>query len=273
MPHTGPQDWESYLGFLNGYDAGIRHIDEKVGEIVALLERLGVREETAIIVSADHGESIGELGMYFEHGSAMEGTTRVPLIVDWPGMPGGVRSDGLVYQLDLPPTVLKLLGMEVPAGWHGTGFEAALQGETFDGRDHLVLSCGIYSFQRAVRTRTHRLVRTIHPGIYPYEPLYLFDMEQDPNQTRNIAGERPDLVAQLDHLLLEWTYAYTTGPAAQPDPFQVQLAAGITPDLYCPLEKMEARLAATGRDAALEDLRQRRHVPRPLSLTGQMVRQ
>lgn len=266
MPESGPETWESYLGFLEGYDAGIAYVDEKIGEILEELERLGVREETAIIVGADHGESIGELGMYFEHGNGCEGTSRVPLVVHWPGLAGaGRRFDGLAYQLDLPPTVLELLGMEVPSGWDGRSFAGALRGDA-GGRDHLVLSSGIYSYQRAVRTPRHRLIRTIHPGLYPYDESYLFDMEEDPGERRNLVSERPEVLAELDHLLVEWTYGNTTGAAAVSDPFQEQLAAGIDPDLYCPRDVIEGRLRDLGRDDQLADLHRRRDpapAPRP----------
>jgi choline-sulfatase len=259
MPLGNPDNYETYLGFLNGHDAGIAYVDEKIGDLLEELEQLGIRDETAIIISTDHGESIGELGMYFEHGNCCEGTTRVPLIVHWPEFTEAEHiSDGLIYQLDLPPTILDLLGIEIPIGWDGISYAATVRGEPQSARSHLVLGCGIYCYQRAVRTPQHRLIRTIHPGLYPYEPLYLFDMQTDPNQTASLAQVRPDVVAELDHLLLDWGWQYTTGAGSVRDPFQEQLAAGVDPDLYCSRERMEQRLIDLGRDDQLADLRRRR---------------
>ncbi len=271
MPQGNPDNYETYMGFIDGHDAGIAYVDEKIGDLLQMLERLGVRDETAIIISADHGESIGELGVYFEHGNACEGTTHVPLIVYWPSMTdrqsisGTSRVvDGLLYQLDLAPTVLDLLGIEVPSRWDGVSFAKAVHGEAFTPRDYLVLGTGIYSFQRAVRTPHYRLIRTIHSGLYPYDPLYLFDMEIDPNQTQNIASSHSETVAELDHLLLEWLWSYTMGPDGIRDPFQEQLRAGLDPDLYCPRQCIEERLIALGRDDQLADLRRRRDRRPPL---------
>src|SRR6202022_1358468 len=101
----------------------------------------------------------------------------------------------------------------------------AVQGQSFAARDHLILGTGAWSFQRAVRTPRYRLIRTIHSGLYPYDPLYLFDMQADPNGARNIADQRPEIVAELDHLLVEWLWRYTTGPDGIRDPFQEQLRA------------------------------------------------
>ena len=76
-----------FLQFVNGYDGGVNYADTAIGQVLELLEQLGVRDETAVIVSSDHGEAIGELGMYFDHGNASEGVHHLPLVVDWPGQP------------------------------------------------------------------------------------------------------------------------------------------------------------------------------------------
>lgn len=267
MPQGNPDTFANYLGFLDGYDAGIAYTDEKIGELLEELQRLGVLDETAIIVSADHGEAIGELGMYFEHGNCCEGTTHVPLIIHWPGgTEQGSVCEELLYQLDLPPTVLELLGLEIPLGWDGASFAPAVRQTAvpFTGRKFLAIGCGIYCYQRAVRVPHYRLLRTIHSGLYPYDSLYLFDMEVDPHQTRNIAADRPEIVAELDHFLLDWTYRYTTGPAGVRDPFQEQLEANRSPDVYCSRAVLEQRLMALGREDQLADLRWRRDSKPPL---------
>lgn len=269
MPRGNPDTIETYLGFLDGYDAGIAYVDEMVGHLLDELHSLGIREETALIIGGDHGEAIGELGMYFEHGNCCEGITHVPLIVSWPGATCRGPVDALIYQLDLPPTVLELLGLGVPAGWDGRSVASTIRGSeqaehAMQGRDHLILGAGIYSFQRAVRTRRYRLIRTIHSGLFPYDPLYLFDMTSDPHQTHNIAADHSDVVAELDHLLLDWTYRYTTGAAAVSDPFQEQLRAHVDPDLYCLRTTIEQRLMALGRHDQLADLHHRRDPQPPL---------
>ncbi len=265
MPNHSPNTYSHYLDYVNGHDAGIAYVDEKIGEILTELEALGIRDETAIIVHSDHGESIGELGVYFEHANACEGTTHVPLIVHWPGLTeGGSVHDGLVYSLDLPSTVLDLLGIALPPRWDGQSIAKAVEGAPTPLRDHLVIGSGIYAYQRAVRTPQYRLIRTIHSGIFPYDPVYLFDMENDPGQRRNLAYDYPDIVAQHDHLLMDWLWHRTTGPAGVRDPFQEQLTAGFDPDLYCPLERVEQHLIDIGRDDQLADLQQRRRMRTPV---------
>ncbi len=258
-------DRDAFMRFYNGYDACVLHADRHVGELLAALDRLGIADETVVIMSTDHGEAIGELGMYFEHGNASEGVTHIPLIIRWPGLTDGGRvSEKLLYQLDLCPTMTEMLGMRSPTRWDGVSFAPALRGEAIEGRPYLVCGCGIYSYQRAVRTDRYRLIRTIHSGIYPLEPLYLFDMRDDPNQTRNLAADRPEVVAELDHMLSEWWHEHCTGSDASLDPFQLQMAAGYPPDLYCSLDAQLQRLKDTGREEQYRDLVRRRLERRPL---------
>jgi choline-sulfatase len=258
-------DRQSYLTMLNGYDGAVLYADRAVGEILDLVERLGIEDDTVVIISTDHGEAMAELGMYFEHGNASEGVTHTPLIIRWPGLTeGGIRREELIYQLDLCPTLTEMLGLATPARWDGLSFADALRGEDIAGRPYIVTGCGIYSFQRAVRTPRWRMIRTIHSGIYPLEPLYLFDMQDDPNETRNLAGECPEALAECDHLLSEWWHQHCAGSDASLDPFQLQMAAGFNPDLYCSLDAMLERLKAQGREDQYADLVRRRLERRPL---------
>jgi len=251
--------------WINALDGAVRYCDDAVGQFLEILDRLGIAEDTVVIVSSDHGEAVGELGMYFEHGNACEGVTHVPLIIRWPGLTdGGRREEPLIYQLDLCPTLTEMLGLPTPSRWDGESFSAALKGEEFLGRPYLVCGNGIYSFQRAVRTPHWRMIRTIHPGIYPYDPLYLYNMVEDPHQTCNVAEEEPEALAWCDHLLSTWWHEHCTGSNASLDPFQLQMAAGYTPDLYCSLDAMLERLKQMGRTEQYEDLVRRRLETRPL---------
>jgi arylsulfatase A-like enzyme len=70
---------------FDGYDAGVLHADRAIGDLLAFLASAGVLDQTAILVSADHGENLGELNVYGDHQTADQHTTRVPLVLRWPG--------------------------------------------------------------------------------------------------------------------------------------------------------------------------------------------
>ena len=247
---------DDFVSMCDGYDAGIRYADQAVGQVLEVLERAGVRDETAIIVSGDHGEAIGEQAMYFEHGNASEGVAHQPLIIDWPGLPQGQVCDAMIQQLDVPPTILELLEVERPAKWEGQSFTDALKGSQFQGRDHAIWGCGIYAFQRAVRTRDWLFVRTLHPGNFPHEPYMLYNMVDDPWQQKNLAHENEPKTAEMDHILSNWWYGHCTGQDAVADPFLSMMHIG--PDIYCSMERTEWMIERANRPDQLEDLRKRR---------------
>ena len=93
-----------------GMTRGVKYVDDQVAKIVAKLKAARVYEDTVIIVSADHGENLGELGIYAEHGTADRPTCQIPLIIKWPGGMRNAANDGLIYNLDLAPTLMELLG-------------------------------------------------------------------------------------------------------------------------------------------------------------------
>ena len=100
------------------YRAGVAQADAEIGAIVAELERAGILDDTLVIVTADHGESLGEpyAGVpLWEHNHMVQTNLRVPLVMSWPGrLAQGVRVPALVDSIDLVPTVCDLARIEVP---------------------------------------------------------------------------------------------------------------------------------------------------------------
>jgi len=192
------------------------------------------------------------------------------MVVRWPGAAGRGRSEALIYNLDLAPTLCELLGFETPPRWDGQSFASAVRGEPFDGRPYLVMDHGIYTLSRTVRTPDWALMRMLHPGTYPYtEEAYLYDMTRDPHQTTNLARERPEKVAELDHLLCEWRQEQITHGGG-PDPLEAAVRLG--PFHYHNPQARLDWLRAEGREdqaRALEGRLDRYHpkdwmfIPRP----------
>jgi len=238
---------------VDNYDGALLYMDHCIGGVLSVLNDLGIMDDTAIIISADHGEALGEHGIYADHPYAGEAVHRIPLIVSWPGgESSGKQVSGLIYNLDSAPTLCELLDLPIPEGWDGISFASAIKGENWEGRNYLVWDHALYSCQRAVRTREWLFIKTYHPGLYPFEPVMLYDMQNDPHQTKNLVNEYPEIVEKMGHLMMEWLHVNLVGHGAKSDPMQYAIESG--PWNYVKLDFWLKRLKSEGRNDAVIDI-------------------
>jgi choline-sulfatase len=251
-------DWKRWI---DGYDTGIRYMDDYIGQLLESLDRLGVLEETAVIISSDHGENQGELNVYGDHHTADHITSRVPLIVRWPGMASGTVEKGLLYNLDLPPTVMELVGGSSAPTWDGSSFAPAIRGESFAGRDSLVVSQCAWSCQRSVRWDDWIMIRTYHDGLKDFPEVMLFNVADDPHELSDLASSLPDLVDHGLAILEGWTSEMMRSSNFAEDPLWRVIREGGPYHTRGQLDEYCDRLRNTGRvhhADALEARHQRR---------------
>ena len=261
MPPRMPEEigsLEDYKKWIDGYDTGIKYMDDHIGQILDALAHKGVLDETAIIISADHGENQGELNIYGDHHTADHPTCRVPLIIKWPGLPGGWVNRGLHYQLDMAATVIELLGGKVPERWDGRSFAEALRKKEDGGREYLVISQCAWSCQRGVRYKEWLMIRTYHDGYHDFPPYMLFDIEKDPHELKNLADERPEVVNECAKLLEEWHAEMMETSDSQVDPLWTVIREGGPFHVRGRLREYCEYLRQTGRARHAEAL-ERRH--------------
>ncbi len=117
------------MGLIRAYRAEVAFTDEQLGRVLEALDAHGLADSTAVIVTADHGEGLGDHG-WLGHGRNLhDELVRVPLIVRAPGLPAGRRLRGPAQLEDLMPTLLSLLGVEAPPGLDGVDLSPWLRGE------------------------------------------------------------------------------------------------------------------------------------------------
>jgi len=250
-------DWKQ---FVDGYDASIAFMDDQIGRLLGVMSDKGVLDDTVFILSCDHAEAMGEFGIYGDHVCACEGVHNIPMVVAWPGVtPPDISSDSLVYNVDLPPTVCELLKIPVPEGWDGMSFAPILRSGQSTHRDHLVWTHGLYSCQRVVRTPQWALTRTYHPGLFDFPEVQLHDIGQDRRQTANVAREHPEVVRNLDHLLMQWQQEQLGRPGRGVDPLQLIVQTG--PWKYVRPEAWLSRLEEQDQGEAAARIRARLGLP------------
>jgi arylsulfatase A-like enzyme len=147
-------------------------IDVQVGRVLDALEQSGQRDNTIVIFMSDHGEMLGDHGIYLKGPFFYEPAVRVPLIVSWPGVvKAGVRSDALVELLDLAPTLLEASGLKPHPGMQGRSLWPLLTGKTSADHHRDDVFCEHYgtthhrpgqesAYATMLRTKHHKLVVT-----------------------------------------------------------------------------------------------------------------
>jgi choline-sulfatase len=170
----------------HAYYGMVEYVDDKFGRLVAVLAECGLREDTIVIVLADHGEMLGERGMWYKQ-TFFEPSARVPLVFNAPALFAPRRVASVVSLVDLLPTVCEVAGA-TPGEWaapiDGTSFLPLLHaGEAPDRRAICEYTdMGVIAPARMIRRGRHKLVYTHgHPN-------QLYDVEADPRELRNLAG-------------------------------------------------------------------------------------
>jgi arylsulfatase A-like enzyme len=112
------------------YAEEIAYADHWIGELISHVDAVASDAETIVVLTADHGESLGEGGRYFSHGSSTApDQAHIPLILRAPGLPEGRRTE-IVHHVDVMPTLLDLVGFETPADTSGIALGPVLRGDS-----------------------------------------------------------------------------------------------------------------------------------------------
>ena len=176
-----------------GYQASVWDGDRYITQILDGLEASGHADDTLVVLLSDHGEEIWEHGDYGHQDGVWEQLVHVPLVVRQPGRPAG-RVSRPVMLIDVAPTLLELLGLEVPTGWQGHNLfepeaERLVVTERFDER-------------AATFDGTFKAIwRNDGEGRWRF-----FDLEKDPTEQRPLAGEG-ERAQRLKDAALRWALA------------------------------------------------------------------
>jgi arylsulfatase A-like enzyme len=167
----------------------IKLVDDQLGRILQALDESGQRDNTIVIFTSDHGETLGDHGLVQKGCRFYEGLVRVPLIFSWPGhIEAGQRSDALVELTDKAPTLLELCGQEIPDNMTGKSLLPILTGQAPPDHHRAFVRCEYYDALQApdgtlatmYRDRRHKLV--VYHG-REYGELY--DLQEDPDEFDN----------------------------------------------------------------------------------------
>ena len=256
--HPGRIDTPAQLkDFIDQYDCGVYWADHLIGQIFEKLRQQGIYDDTAIIITSDHGENLGELGLYGEHATADYPTCHIPMIIKWPGGKQGHVDSALHYQIDLVPTMADMLNTAHYEKWDGASYASTLREGKACGRDALILSQCAHVCQRSVRFGDWLYMRTIHDGFHLFDREMLFNIQEDPHEQHDVKAEHPDLCAKGAKMILDWQEEQMMNSDSQIDPLWTVMHEGGPLHTRGHLEDYLKRLEATGRAEGAKLLRQR----------------
>ncbi|MEO8678209.1 MAG: sulfatase-like hydrolase/transferase [Vicinamibacterales bacterium] len=210
-PYTPPEPYRSrFPATLQGaYDGEVAATDAQIGRLLDHLRASGRLDDTLVAVVADHGESLGEHGEQ-QHGFFVyDAAVRIPLIVAGPGVPVRVVPDQ-VRIVDVMPTILDLVGAEVPPEVQGVSLMPLGRGEKLDllGFSETWYPRYHYGWSELTAVRDGRFKFIAAPR------RELYDTQADPGETRDLSASNPRMADALERALLDMTTR--TGAAATP---------------------------------------------------------
>lgn len=177
---------------LADYYASISYVDAQVGRILEAVEQSGQRDRTLVVFVGDSGLAIGSHGLFGKQ-SIYEHSMRVPLIFAGPGIPAKQARDAFTYLYDVFPTLGALAGISGPEGSEGASLVKVFADKKARVRDDLFLAYA--RTQRSIRDERWKLMRFPQIGV-----SQLFDLKNDPHETRNLA-DAPEHRARVTDLM------------------------------------------------------------------------
>ncbi len=174
--------------YVAQYDGEIASGDAEVGRVLEALEGSSVGESTLVVLTSDHGESLGEHDYFFDHGADLfDPCLRVPLVMAGPGLAAGHRSGVLASTLDLLPTILDVVKVSYPPGLSGKSLLPAARGEPRPDRPRL-----FGQNDRNLLASWGGRFKIVATPTGDDETRYaLYDRDADPGETRDVSDERP----------------------------------------------------------------------------------
>lgn len=193
--------------YVARYDGEIHYLDQQLGRLFSYLEETGALADTMVVFTSDHGEGLGEHDYYFEHGwFVYQDQLHVPWLIRLPGQtPRSIERP--VELLDLAPTLVDLLGLPVTGHFQGTSLVPLVEDREIHPAPIYAVTPSEYPGQQYKGLRVGPIKYIVDHD----DREELYDLAEDPLETKNLAAERPKQLAEFR----EWL---ASGPWEAGDP-------------------------------------------------------
>jgi len=196
------------------YDGEIRFMDNNIGVLLKEIENMGLSNKTLIVFTADHGESLGEHGIYCAHKGIYENSIDVPLIIHIPGMPSQ-KISGTISNLDILPTILDILNLktnpEIQKVFDGKSLVPLMEGKVHDIRDVFFVEHA-NNLAKAIKKSGYKYIMPVEKN-FPFFPKgyrhqeEMYCLKRDPEERVNLVKKDhlESISNELKVNLYKWT--------------------------------------------------------------------
>jgi arylsulfatase A-like enzyme len=188
------------------YDGEVAYMDACIANLLGEVQKLGIEDETLIVFTSDHGETLDEHECYFDHHGLYECTLNVPLFFRYPAkIPAGKRFDDIITLEDVLPTILDILEVDrkgIPMD--GRSLLDRMTGGTLEQEPEFYITECTWERKHGWRTPQYKLIRALEPDFHGKPPVELYDLIKDPEELHNIAADEPGIVQVLSEKMDKW---------------------------------------------------------------------
>ena len=181
------------------YDGAIAYMDAAIANIFQTIASLGIEEETLVVITSDHGETLDEHDCYYDHHGLYDCTLVVPLVLRFPGkVPAGVRVPHSCQLKDIVPTALDLMGIRTKIDFDGQSLVPWIHGEAATPEPEFYITEATWMRKHGWRTPEWKLIHALEPDFHGKPEVELYNLVTDPGENVNLAGSEPDVVNLLE---------------------------------------------------------------------------
>jgi arylsulfatase A-like enzyme len=187
------------------YDGAVAYMDACIARIFTQLEKLGVLDNTIVVINGDHGETLYDHQCWFDHHGMYDVTLHIPLIIRYPSkVPAGKRVGGYCQHKDLVPTLMELAEIKTKTKFDGQSVMKLVRGDVPSFESEFYMTECTWMRKHGWRTPQWKLIVALEPDFHFMPEVELYDLIADPHEDRNVAKEHPEVVEALTKRMNAW---------------------------------------------------------------------
>jgi len=180
------------------YDSAVAYMDACINALLEKVKALGIEEDTIIVFTSDHGETLYDHDCYFDHHGMYDCTLVVPLIICWKNhLPEGIRIDDYCQLKDIVPTLLDIMDIDTGLPFEGHSLMPLVRGESLEPEPEMYITECTWMRKHGWRTPEWKLMVSLEPDFHFKPEIELYNLIKDPEENNNVAAENPEVVTML----------------------------------------------------------------------------